>query len=206
MKAYLFAIVLTFIISCAAFAQEETLIGKGKITNGGFGGPVVKYTNIKGEPAVLVGGRGGWIINHTFIIGGGGYGLVNNINANNPFVNYYLDVWPYINFGYGGLELEYIIQSDKLIHYSACTLIGGGGVSYRRSLTEDNNGDYGRNSPNDAFFVFEPSFNIELNIISFMRVNAGVSYRFISGANFDDLRNSDLAGPSAILTLKFGKF
>lgn len=206
MKTFLSTIILTFIISCAAFAQEETLLQKDKITHGGFGGPVVKYTQIKGDPAVLVGGRGGWIINHSFIIGGGGYGLVNNIDANNPFINYYWGVRPYLNFGYGGLELEYIIQSDRLIHYSVCTLIGGGGVSYRRSLIEDNNWDDDWSSPNDAFFVFEPSFNVEVNIISFMRVNAGVSYRFISGANFDDLRNSDLAGPSVMLTFKFGKF
>ncbi len=206
MKTILSTIVLTLIIICQAFAQEETLISKGNITHGGFGGPVIKYTQIKGEPALLVGGRGGWIINHSFIIGGGGYGLVNNIQSNNYPDIYYWPDKPYLNFGYGGLELEYVIQSDRLTHFSVCTLIGAGGISYRKSIWNEDTYSNDWNSPSDAFFVFEPGLNVELNVISFMRINAGFSYRFISGENFDNLKNSDLAGPSAMLTFKFGKF
>jgi hypothetical protein len=201
MKSFLLAFVISVISCCHLFAQEETLIGNGEVSHGGFGGPMVKFTQVKNEFGVLVGGRGGWIINHSFVIGGGGYGLVNNIEAN----NLYFGTKPFINLGYGGVELEYIIQSDRLIHFSVYTLVGAGGVSYRNSLWDD---DY-RNDLNvtsDAFFVLEPTANVELNIISFFRINAGVSYRFISGVELDDLRNSDLAGPSAILTLKFGTF
>ena len=201
MKTLSLSIILLIFFSCQLFAQEETLVGNGEITNGGFGGPVVKYTQVNGEPAVLVGGRGGWIINHTFVIGGGGYGLVNDINANNIVFG----VKPYINFGYGGLELEYIIHSDELTHFSVYSLIGGGGVTYRNKLW-DNWEDWENQVGSDAFFIFEPAANVEVNIISFFRINAGVSYRFISGLNFDDLKNSDFAGPSAILTFKFGKF
>ena len=32
------------------------------------------FTTLNGENAVLVGGRGGWIINHSFVLGGAGYG------------------------------------------------------------------------------------------------------------------------------------
>lgn len=77
-----YALFLLFaIITLPVFAQEQTLIGSGEIENGGFGGPVVKVTSINGESAVFVGGRGGWIINHTFVLGGAGYGLVTNVNA-----------------------------------------------------------------------------------------------------------------------------
>jgi len=200
MKIFLSIITIILISTSQLFSQEETLIGNGEVSHGGFGGPVIKFTQVKGEPGVLVGGRGGWIINHSFVIGGGGYGLVNKIEANNDF----LGLRPYLNFGYGGVELEYIIQSDKLLHFTVCTLIGGGAVSYREHLWDDSWDEW--NSPNDAFFVLEPSAGVELNIISFFRVNAGVSYRFISGADFDDLKNNDLAGVSAFLTLKFGKF
>jgi len=202
MKIFLSIITLILISTSQLFSQEETLIGNGEVSHGGFGGPVIKFTQIKGEPALLVGGRGGWIINHTFVIGGGGYGLVNKIKADIPVYGIYTQ--PYLNFGYGGVELEYIIQSDKLLHFTVCTLIGGGAVSYREHLWDDSWDEW--DSPNDAFFVFEPSAGVELNIISFFRVNAGVSYRFISGAEFDDLKNKDLAGVSAFLTLKFGKF
>ena len=201
MKTLSLSIILLIFFSCQLFAQEETLVGNGEITNGGFGGPVVKYTQINGEPAVLVGGRGGWIINHTFVIGGGGYGLVNDINANNIVFG----VKPYINFGYGGFEMEYIVHSDQLTHFSVYSLVGGGAVTYRSNLW-DNWEDWSNQFGSDAFFIFEPAANVELNIVSFFRINAGVSYRFISGLNFDDLKNSDFAGPSAILTFKFGKF
>ena len=207
MKNLMQVIVLSVLTFSISFAQEETLLSNRKVTHGGFGAPVVKYTEIKGEPGLLVGGRGGWIINHTFVIGGGGYGLVNDKEANNYLVYYPWGNKPYLNFGYGGFELEYIIQSDNLMHFSVYTLVGAGGVSYRNSLW-DNNEDGWNNwaSPSDAFFVFEPAANFELNVIEFFRINAGVSYRFISGVNFDNLKNSDLGGPSAVLSLKFGKF
>ena len=207
MKTLSKVIVLSLILSFQLFAQEETLVGNGEVTHGGFGGPVIKYTQVKGEPSVLVGGRGGWIINHTFIIGGGGYGLANDIKANNPLIIAPGITKPYLNFGYGGLELEYIIESDKLLHFSVYSLIGAGSVSYRAELFDHNGSDCDSGgSPNDAFFVFEPAANVELNIVSFLRINAGVSYRFVSGVNFDNLENSDLAGLSANLTLKFGTF
>ena len=199
MKKISIILVIAIIFGQQVFAQEETLLS-GKITHGGFGGPVVKFTKIKGEFGVLVGGRGGWIINHTFVLGLGGYGLVNNIDAN---ILQHEQV-PFINLGYGGFEMEYIIHSDKVLHYSLIALIGGGAVTYRDRFDNDSDfdWDYGQNT----FFVFEPSANIELNITDFFRIDAGIGYRFISGVDFDNLKNKDIAGPSGILTLKFGKF
>lgn len=199
MKTLIRLTLISFILCIQIFAQEQTLVGNGKISNGGFGGPVIKYTQIKNEPAVLVGGRGGWIINHTFVIGGGGYGLANQIEA--EYINNYIQ--PYINFGYGGFEMEYIIQSDQLLHFSVYTLIGAGGVNYR-----DNSNDFWEDwdYKSDEFFVLEPALNVEVNITSFFRVNAGASYRYISGVNYDNLKNEDFSGFSGVLTLKFGSF
>jgi hypothetical protein len=181
----------------SAFAQEETLIS-GSIENGGFGGPVLKIGSFNGEAAILVGGRGGWIINHSFIIGGGGYGLVNNVKAKvlGPYGERYL------NFGYGGLELEYVSQSDRLIHFSFQTLIGAGGLSWR-----DKDVRVGMsNSNNDTFFIVEPGVNATLNVTAYFRISCGVSYRFISGLQSPASSSSDLSGPSGVLTFRFGKF
>ena len=57
---------------------DQTLTGP-YIESGGFGAPVVKMTSMMDEFAVLLGGRGGWILNRTFVLGGGGYGLVNDV-------------------------------------------------------------------------------------------------------------------------------
>ncbi len=185
-------LIIFLLVSRSVTAQEETLLGTGEISNGGFGGPVIKYTQINGESGLLVGGRGGWIINHTFVLGGGGYGLVTDLKTASPpstliLPLYYTDI--YINFGYGGIELEYIIQSDQLLHFSVYTLIGAGSVSFKAEETYDlyqvdlREYDY----PTNTFFVFEPAVNAELNIVSFMRLCAGFSYRFISGVDLVDL-------------------
>jgi hypothetical protein len=199
MKTLLQLTVLSLFLCFQLFAQEQTLVGSGEMSNGGFGGPVIKYTQIKNEPAVLVGGRGGWIINHTFVIGGGGYGLANQIEAD-YFTNYNQ---PYIDFGYGGLELEYIIQSDQLVHFSIYTLIGAGGVHFRDNSYDDWDDWY---FDSDEFFVLEPALNVEVNITSFFRINAGANYRYISGLNYNNLNNEDFSGFSGVLTLKFGSF
>lgn len=189
-------ILLLCLVALPAFAQEETLIA-GNVEHGGFGGPVVKIGSFNGDAGVLVGGRGGWIINHSFIIGGGGYGLANNVKAKTfgPLGERYL------NFGYGGLELEYVSASDRLIHFSFMTLIGGGGVSWR-----DENSSMNHGSDSDAFFIAEPAVNVTLNVTTYFRISGGISYRYISGVESKASTNSDLSGPSGVLTLRFGKF
>lgn len=190
-------VVLLCVTIFSAFAQEETLIS-GPIESGGFGGPVLKIGSFNGEAAVLVGGRGGWIINHSFIIGGGGYGLVNDVKAKvpGPFGERYL------NFGYGGLELEYISQPDRLINFSFQALIGAGGLGWR-----DEDVHVGtRNSDSDTFFIVEPGINATLNVTPYLRISGGVSYRYISGVQSPASSNADLSGPSGVLTFRFGKF
>ena len=44
-------------------------------------------------------GRGGWIINHTFVIGGGGYGLANNIRSSDAQSFIFPHGETYLNFG-----------------------------------------------------------------------------------------------------------
>ena len=188
------------VLSISVFGQEETLLDKG-ITSGGFGGPVIKFTSINKQFSVFVGGRGGWIINNALVIGGGGYGLVNNIKL------YPNDVTKIqrINLGYGGFELEYIFESDKLVHGSIYLLLGGGSVTYldwKNLLHADELIFDGNNN----FFVAEPAVNLELNVAKFFRINVGCGYRYISGIDSGYLRNVDIAGLSALVGFKFGKF
>lgn len=185
-------LLMIVLISAAAWAQEETLIS-GKIESGGFGGPVVKMTQFIDKSGVLVGGRGGWIINHTFVVGGGGYGLVNEITAPNDSL---------LSIGYGGLELEYIHRSNKILHFTFQTLIGGGGVEYR----DKRNKDAQNSIANDEFFVIEPGLNVNLNVSKNFRIGLGGSYRYVTGVSLRGLENSDLSGPTALLTFKFGRF
>lgn len=195
-KVFLFVFLLSVSIITA---QEETIFGSGEITHGGFGGPVVKVTEINGQAGVLVGGRGGWIINNTLVIGGGGYGLANEVDG----AQVILGSTQKLNFGYGGFEMEYIINSDKMIHATVGFLIGGGGVNHR-NYWDDFDFDMKRA---DTFFITEPFVSIEANILSYFRISAGGSYRYISGINeTPNLSNNDFSGVSAFITFKFGKF
>lgn len=190
-------ILLTF-LSAALLAQEQTILGTGNTSHGGFGGPVVKFSSVRDQFAVLVGGRGGWIINHTFVLGGGGYGLANEVTGTKTNLGSEM----LLNFGYGGFEMEYIINSDDVLHATVYLLLGGGSVSHRSSYYYDES--WFGNS--DEFFVCEPAVNAELNIISFMRINLGVGYRYINGIKDDNLSDSEFSGLSGILTFKFGTF
>jgi hypothetical protein len=189
-------VLLVFVFTFSAFAQETTLIN-GEIESGGFGGPVLKVTSINGENAVMIGGRGGWIINHSLVLGGGGYGLVTEVKAKKTD-----SLRQYVEMGYGGLEIEYITASNDLLHLSMGLLVGAGGIGYKHT---DNN-DFMDSHKNNSFFVLEPSVSANLNVTHSFRIAAGVSYRYVSGLKSIVSTNADLSGPSAILTLKFGKF
>lgn len=173
--------------------EDETLIS-GKIALGYYGALIVKFTELNDQSAVLIGGRGGLIINHAFVIGGGGYGLVNDIDTRN-FSSYERR---FLDFGYGGLVLEYINRSHKLVHLSVHSLIGGGSLCYRDYLYYD--------WYDDVFFVAEPGIDLMLNVSKHFRIGLGGSYRFVSGIDMDGLNNADISGPSAALTFKFGRF
>lgn len=62
-------------------AQEHETLFDAPVEHGGFGALVTKVTPIRGELGIMVGGYGGWLINHRFMIGAGGYGLSNNVRA-----------------------------------------------------------------------------------------------------------------------------
>jgi len=203
MKKLMF--ILLLIIGSVIYAQEETIIGENEITTGGYGAPVIKFTSINSQFGVLVGARGGWILDHSITLGVGGYGLVNNVEVNGNSD----ERSPLLNFGYGGIDLGYIMKWHKLLHASFNFLIGGGAVGERMNF---NVFGLNLNLPNlgmiknHNFFIAEPEADFELNIVKFCRIDIGASYRFISGAKQNGLSNTDLSGVSAIMTLKFGRF
>jgi hypothetical protein len=181
-------LVLFLALASSAAAQERTLLGRG-FHSGGFGGPVVKFSEVDGDFAVFVGARGGWIINHTLVLGVGGYGLVNDIEIEPGLP----EPW-YIEFGYGGVELEYINSSNSLIHFTIYLLIGGGGLS--TSLPGDE----------EAVFVMEPAANIELNVTSYFRLCVGGAYRYVTAIRMPIFDDEDLSGAVGVMTFKFGAF
>ncbi len=194
--------IMLLMVAANAAAQEETLFEKETETSG-FGGPTVKYTTIHNQRAMMLGGRGGWIIDHSFIIGGGAYGTASEINA--PAGVLPLAGPLDIKFEYGGFELEYLFEPNSLGHLGMYILIGGGTIKYDK----DRGGDGDSNEQageNDYVFVVEPAVTAELNVTSWFRLNGALSYRHVNGVTQVGLKNGDFRGLTATLTFKFGEF
>lgn len=182
----------------------KTIFGNEPFTSGGFGAPVLKVTAIDGQTSLFVGGRGGWVINKTFVLGGGGYGLVTHT----PIAGLSRTS---LQLGYGGGELEYILASDEAIHASFMMLIGAGGAQMHLDSVNSGMNNWERgNLASTTFFVFEPQVNVEVNLTRWFRIGAGVSYRYTNGANMTvqqaTINDVSLRGVAGVLTLKFGVY
>lgn len=173
---------------------QEVLLGD-RMSFGGFGGVTVKFTEMEDRFGVLVGGRGGFLLNHVLGFGGGGYGLANRwlVETSYPEGSYWL------NMGYGGFIMDVIFASRKLIHGGVNVLIGGGGISYTSRYDE-----YPMYS--DAFFVMEPGMDLTLNVTRHFRIDVGGSYRWIYGTDLQGISDAGLSGPAAHFMFKFGEF
>ena len=185
MKKYIpLLLAIGLLIPFTGFAKEKTLFSD-KLEHGGYGGPVFKITSINGELSFFSGGRGGWIINHTFVIGGGGYRLLNDVSINGND----------LNINYGSFEFEYIYRSEALIHFTVHTGIGFGNVSYAET-------DF-----DDRYFFIEPSLNAEINVVEWFRINAGAGYLYVNGIeDMPGLSDSDIRGIMGSIVFKFGAF
>ena len=108
-------------------------------------------------------------------------------------------------FGYGGLEFEYILDSDKLLHYSFSALLGVGSLGEDEHL-DDEDDFYKYDHQFDTVFVFEPSVSGIVNINPWFRLGVDISYIFVNGTKTIGMDSNDVGGPAAALTFKFGKF
>lgn len=148
------------------FAQEQTLLSNTSVySNGGFGAPVLKYTTINNTGSLLIGGRGGWIINNSLILGGGIYGLVDDISIDEKTGDVLQQDEENTRLMYGGFEIEYIFYPMDLFHVSVYTLLGMGNISNKNDFYQTD-GDYHMGEMN-RFFVAEPAINLEVNVTTF---------------------------------------
>jgi hypothetical protein len=166
--------------------------------SGAFGAPVIKYTRLAGQPALIVGGKGGWIINKRIVLGAGYYSLTSNVNSNvsDPESNQNL----LLDFNYGGLELEYLLFYASRYNVTIGMLLGSGGLNFHIQ-------DMNKKFSNRNLLVWEPQLNFEAELFQWLHADAGISYRMISA--YTELYNisaDDLQGINVLLTFKFGRY
>ena len=186
--------------------EEMQTLFKGIESNGGYGSLVVRYSQLDGKDGVQVGGRAGWIINHNFVIGMGGSGVIGM-----AYVKDYSGEKKNVrnNLGYGGLLFEKVFFPKKAIHFSVPVLIGAGGLAVTPDYNYDDNNqdDWDENDIEaSAFFVVEPGIEMEMNLFKFMRFNIGAYYRATSKVSIDGMSSGAANGFSVGATIKFGIF
>jgi hypothetical protein len=131
-----------------------------------------------------------------------------------------------ISFRSEGVKLEYILKPNAKVH-TTFPLIIGNGFARNDSVNRDFGNNYNRQRGNkrssmhdgigngNRFFVIQPGVNIEANLAKYVRVFAGVNYRFVSkysnknsaiAVNSDSISANAVSGISATVGLKIGLF
>lgn len=172
--------------------------------SGGFGAISFRATEFRGQPMVLGGVRGGWIVNRSLGIGLEGHGIVPTAKFD--------DIDPLNRVvaigGYGGFFLEPIFFSNQVVHITFPVSAGAGWLGYVLDW-EDYNGSYrGPNvsQDNDVFWYVEPGVDLEVNIARNFRLALGVSKRFTQDLNLENTTERDFNSLNYFLTLKIGGF
>ncbi len=169
--------------------------------------PDFAFTQIDGRTAWLGGLSGGVIIDHNFSIGLGGYGITNSNQLNFTGIVDTADV--YLYGGYGGLKLEYRLNPTKVVHVAFPLLIGGGGAAYTTWNYENYDPDADETDYQyawDSFFVIEPGMIIGVNLLKWLRLDVGYSYRYAPGLSLPKTDSNMLCGFAGNFSLKFGRF
>jgi hypothetical protein len=176
------------------------------------------YSMFGSKSVFLPGMSMGMILNHHWAIGitGSFIGDPNGLHYNNIYYDSTASKMrgAYLEGGYGGLLLEYILLPNSRVHIAFPLMIGFGSMDYTRSY-HHNDSIFANNSHNelrhdyisrDQFFVIEPGVRLEFNMIKHLRIGLGISYRY--SPDFD-LKNTspDLLNQfTARLSFRLGKF
>jgi hypothetical protein len=155
----------------------------------GYGGPIMRVSNIEGQTAILLGGYGAWSITRHFALGWGGGGSVTPTRIQSESLG--PDKADF-DMGYGGLVAEFHFRTQKLVNLHTNVLLGTGGYQA---------GDKG-----GGFLVAEPSANISFKVVDFMRIGGGITYRYTHITSTDYLTSSQLSGLSGGIHVLFGYF
>ena len=208
MLRYCLLLLLLPVVAMPLKAQDDeneikTLFGNK--SNGGYGGLSIGYTQIDKIQSITMGARGEWIIGHSLGLGFYGTGFMSD------FVKTGVDQSYNLVGGHGGLIIEPILLPRFPVHLSFPIMAGFGGIGYAENQQADIQGNYdGYVKSTDYFLIAEPGVELEFNLLRWLRLAMGVSYRMTSDIHFkntlEPIASNALKGISGGITLKFGRF
>jgi hypothetical protein len=204
MNKHLIISLLIIPLYCSAQDEEfKTIFNKEKkerLKISGFGSPIMNFTAIDNEFALMMGGGCGVMLGNIFI---GGYGVgktneikyKNNTNSNDEYK---------LGYGHGGFWFGYVLYPKKAVHLSLSTQIGWGNISKINNLPEGES----EKIESHAITVITPIVEVEYNLSRFCKIGTGGTWAYVSGIKLSDSNYSqnDFSKPSFFLSFKFGWF
>lgn len=164
-----------------------------KSANGGYGAAISEITWVNGKPSLSLGGYGGWLINHKFLVGAAGQNTFFKHKVNGKKENFQLN--------YYGLYTEYKLMPERKVHVSF-------GLTGALGWLENDvtSAQKRRKKDGDFTYVIQPKVGVNAIITKFMQVQAYGSYRITGNTNSLYYSSDNYNGPSAGAALVFGKF
>jgi hypothetical protein len=168
-----------------------------KIKISGFGAPIMTFTAIDKDFALMMGGGCAVMLNNVFI-GGYGIGKTNEILYKSSEGTSDQDY--NLGMGHGGFWFGYVIQPKNAIHLSLSSQVGWGAVTKKLKLPQDEV----QNIESHSFTIITPIVEVEYNLARYFKIGTGASWSYITGT--PDYSTSKLSKPSFFLSFKFGWF
>jgi hypothetical protein len=214
------ALLLTFAAPLTAGAQEGTPAAPPSsgslivetLESGFVIAPEARLTNVNDDFAALAGVYGGWALERTLLIGGGGYLLTNQSDD--------------FKMAYGGPVVEWMVHGDRNFGFGARGLVGVGNATISGTLNElfdvpltetvspgsqrmdrvlRGGGRAGRGitgattvAVKEDYFVAEPQGTVFWRAAPWLRIDAGIGYRLIGAAGGLDDRLRGLSGSFSV--------
>lgn len=186
--------------------EVKSLLSKKNDLNA-FGAADLKVGDLNGERGLLVGAYGGFIINRRYLFGVAGYGLVTNVEFEGIVPGQTEPKKLNLHGGYGGVIIGGTIAPKELIHISFPIVLGAGSLEVvDKDFFINNPADSEFTVENTVFFVAEPGIEVEFNITKYFRLGAGVTYRYVSGTELENVKDDDISGTTALISFRFGRF
>ncbi len=165
---------------------------------------------VDGTISFAGGARVVYQLNPSLAFGIGSFNMLSHtIKAN--FTDTAIGKSPYLVCNYFSFDGEYFINPKDYIVFSAKPTFGLAHTRFylettEKSTTDSYYPDYGEN----WYYFFEPAVQASINVTYWMRVSAGVGYRFAINGNYrygtNYFDNKSLSGFSSGVYLSIGNF
>lgn len=171
--------------------EPKTLFGNGTKKNIQYVlNPYAELSALDDAELFSLGVRGGVNVNSKFTFGAYYLASLNDARPSN------LENTPgYYDIRKAGAYFEYNLFSDRLVHFTFPLNIGYGEIQFDRDIEDISFGE-------EYFFAIEPSALVEVNLLKYLKANAGVGYRWVNDFNYMSVNANDLRGVIGQIGLK----